>query len=169
MFEFTFSEALLIEASRRRCHGRKLGCYAKTGLRILLGSCLVILIGVCVLAKTFLGAVVLTMFFALLVFTRRIEEWLIRRRFRKSPYRDERIRIELSPDGLSARGEISNAQLTWAAFTAARRLVDGFLLYQGPGVCNWLPFNALSQGTVEEVEDLIRRNVSGYRSEKADA
>lgn len=161
VFEFTFSEAILIEMFRRYRRCQKLRRYAAF-LKVVLGFFLIALIAVCVLAKTYLGASVIAVFFALLVFAQRLDEWMIGRRFRKSPYRDERLKIQLSPEGFAVRGTITSAQLTWAAFTGARRFADGFLLYQGPGVFNWLPFGAIVEGTVDEAEALIRAHISGY-------
>lgn len=162
IFEITFSESFLIEMFRRYRRSKRPARYAML-LKVFLGICLAGLVVACVLAKKYFGASVISVFFALRVFAQRIEEWLIRRRFRKSPYHDERIRIQLSPDGFTANGTKSNIQLSWAVFTGARRLNDGFLLFQGPSDCNWLPISAITKGTVEDAEELIRTNVSDYK------
>lgn len=162
VFEITFSEPFLIEMVRRYRCSRALARYA-TLLKGGLGLCLIALILVCVLAKTYIGASVISVFLALLLFSRRFDEFIIARRFRKSPYRDERIRIQLSADGFTATGTKSNAQLSWAVFTKALRFDDGFLLFQGPGVFNWLPVRAITEGTAAGAEELIRTNVSDYK------
>lgn len=161
-FEITFSESFLVEMFRRHRRSRKLALYA-TLLKGFLGLCLIGLTVMCVLAKTYVGASVICVFLALLVFAYRIDELLLRQRFRKSPYHDERIRIQLSAGGFTANSTKSNVQLGWAAFTGARRLDDGFLLFQGPGVFNWLPINAITEGTADDAEELIRTNVPDYK------
>jgi hypothetical protein len=162
VFDITFSEPFLIEMVRRYRRSKTLARYA-TLLKAFLGVCLVGLIVICVLVKTYVGASVLSVFLALLILAHRLDEWFVRRRFRKSPYRDERIRIQRSADGLTANGTKSNVQLSWAVFTGARRLEDGFLLFQGPGVFNWLPITAMTEGTAEKAEELIRTNVSDHK------
>lgn len=162
IFEFTFSDAFLIEMFRRYRRSKRLAPYA-TLLKVFLGLCLTGLMVLCVHGKIYGAAPILSVFLVLLIFARRIDEFRMGRRFRKSPYRDERIRIQLSADGFDAKGTKSSAQLSWAVFTGARRLEDGFLLFQGPGVFNWLPLRAITEGTVEEAEELIRTNVSDYK------
>ena len=60
---------------------------------------------------------------------------------------------------------VSNTRLKWSVCTSARRLADGFLLFQGPRRFNWLPFSAITEGSIEEAEELIRGNVSNYKRE----
>ena len=162
-FEFTFSESFLVEMFRQYRRSRKLARYV-TLFKVVLGLCLVGVIAVCLFARTFPGACVISLFLALLVFSPRIDEWLVTKRFRKSPYHNERVRIQLSPDGLLVQCTKSTSQLGWTVFTGARRFEEGFLLFQGPGAFNWLPVNSMTEGTLEQAEELIRANVSDYKS-----
>lgn len=86
------------------------------------------------------------------------------RRFQNSPYRNAGFRVQLSEDGYNESSSISSVQLRWAAFTAACRFEDGFLLIQGPGAFNWLPFDSVTAGSIDEAEELIRQNIAQYRN-----
>ena len=132
-------------------------------LKGFLGLCLVGLIVLCALAKIYWGVAFIATFLTLLVFARRLDEWVIGRRFRKSPYHDEHVRIQLSTEGLTTTTTKSSAQHSWAVFTKACRLADGFLLFHVPDIFNWLPIRAITEGTAEEAEELIRANVADYK------
>jgi hypothetical protein len=94
----------------------------------------------------------------------RIDAWLIRKRFRKSPFHDDEITFSISGDGSHVVGRDSDVRLGWSKFTRARRFPDGLLLFQGPGVFNWLPdAAAVEVGVVKEAEDLVRTHVEDYR------
>jgi hypothetical protein len=161
-FEFILSESFLIEAFRR---ARRCNAFTKyaVGLKIVLGLCLLGLILYSLQGRLYGVTMVLTLFLLLLIFGYHIDERMICRRFRKSPYRDERVKMELSENGLAATGDKSNVQSSWAVITSARQFDDGFLLFQGPGVYNWLPVSAIVAGNEQEVDDLIKTHVSDYK------
>ncbi|GAA6142609.1 YcxB family protein [Hydrogenophaga sp. 5NK40-0174] len=93
-----------------------------------------------------------------------IDAWLIRRRFRNSPYHGDNIVLSLSDGGVRIVGRSSDSQIAWSAFTKARRFRDGVLLFQGPGMFNWLPDSAaLEPTTLEVAQKLVRSNVGDYR------
>jgi len=90
------------------------------------------------------------------------DEWQTRSNFRQSPYRDENVVVALTDEGFNTTGDVSRTGLTWQAFTKAVRFRDGFLLLQGPNVFNWLPDHALTEGKVEEIEQLLLKHVPSY-------
>jgi hypothetical protein len=93
-----------------------------------------------------------------------IDSWILRRRFRKSPFHDDEIAFTLSEDGSYVVGRNSEVRIGWPTFTKARRYKDGLLLFQGPGVFNWLPdAAAVDAGTVGGATDLVRHHVNDYR------
>jgi len=92
-----------------------------------------------------------------------IDFWRMKRRFRKSPFRNDEAAITLTPDGLHTVSPKSESRQTWAVFTRARRFSDGFILFQGPGLFNWLPDAALTDGTPHEVDAMVRDNVKDYK------
>jgi hypothetical protein len=40
---------------------------------------------------------------------------------------------------------------------------DGFLLFQGPRLFNWLPLEKISEGNIETLIDLIKANIQNYK------
>lgn len=94
-----------------------------------------------------------------------IDSWLASNRFKKSPYYNDDLTVELSEEGFNSAGGNNKINLTWDAFTKARRFPDGLLLFQGPYVCNWLPDAKLeSPATAEMAAELVRSKVSDYRN-----
>jgi len=162
VFEFTFTEKFLIDCLKRIRRCSRFGGYGTIRL-VLLALCLIGLITITLVTEEYIDAGVVSACFCLLLFVPRMNRWRITRRFRKSPYHNDRIRLTLSTEGLTAKGAKSESRWDWAAVTAARRLDDGFLLFQGPGVFNWLPTSALVVGSVEEADGLIQANVVDYK------
>jgi len=94
-----------------------------------------------------------------------IDAWILRRRFRKSPYYNDAISLTLSDEGFLGVGRTSEARLQWPVFTKARRFSDGLLLFQGPQVFHWLPDSAAAfPGAIEETERLVRAHVKDFRT-----
>jgi len=94
----------------------------------------------------------------------RIDAWLIRRRFRRSPFHNDEITFSISGSGSHVVGRDSDVRIGWSTFTRARRFPDGLLLFQGPGVFNWLPdAAAVELAGVKEAENLVRTYVADYR------
>lgn len=156
VYEFRFSEDFLVEALRRLWRHRRRRTFAAIRLAavVMLGMLAVLVIG--------FGQWLLALFFALLIVGayqgRRLDEWLARRRFRKSPYYDNQIRVEVSDDGVWIKGSKIDTRLTWEAFSRAVRFTDGWLLLQGPGVGNWLPDAVFREDeSTERLDELVRR------------
>lgn len=159
VYEFRFSEEFLVEAFRRFWRHKR----SRTFSAIRLVS--VAFLGAFVVLFIVIGAWWLALFFALLMVGafqgRRLDEWLIRRRFRKSPYHDDSVRAEVTDDGLWAKGTKSESKLTWEAITRAVRCRDGWLLLQGPGLFNWLPDSAFREAeSTERLDELVERHAA---------
>ncbi len=93
------------------------------------------------------------------------DTWLIRRRFRKSPYYGDEIVFAITENGTHAVGRNSEVRIGWASFTKARRFRDGTILFQGPNVYNWLPDKALvDQSAISAFLDLISKHIKDYRT-----
>ncbi len=161
-YRFLFGEDFLIQGFQkyRKQHGTRCVFIAIKSVASIL---LVALVAFAV-AHRIWGLTIFLIALVILIFNgHRMDFWLFKRRFRKSPYRNENIIITLTADGFHAVGLKSNSKLTWAAFTKARRFRDGFLLFQGPGLFNWLPDAALAAGAAAEVAYLIEANVKDYK------
>lgn len=113
-------------------------------------------------------ALVFTVFFLLLGQGPRIDYFFLKRRLRKSPFYGDELKILISQDGVAVNTPRSQTSLKWSAFTRARRLASGFLLFTEPTTFHWWPDAALAQGTLEEVANLLRQNVASYESNDAE-
>lgn len=161
-YRFLFDESFLIQACRknRRQHGT-----LRVFLVIKSVACLLVL-GLAALSVAHRAWWLTALFVAAAILGfngHQIDLWRLKRRFRKSPYKDDDLVITLTADGVHALGSKSDSKLTWAVFTKACQFGDGFLLFQGPGLYNWLPTSALVDGSTSEVESLIRDNVRHYK------
>ena len=103
-------------------------------------------------------------FLALLLFSDRVDKWLGRRRLRGLPSLNDPCRYELSESGVDVSEPVARAQLAWTAYTAARRLPDGWLLFRGPHLYTWLPDAALVAGNTSETDFLIRTRIADCRA-----
>lgn len=112
-------------------------------------------------------ALVLGVFLLLLVQGPRIDYFFLKRRLRKSPFYGDELKILISQEGVAVNTPRSQTSLKWSAFTRARRLASGFLLFTEPTVFHWWPDSALAQGTLAEVTTLLRQNVAAYESNDA--
>jgi hypothetical protein len=110
-------------------------------------------------AAVFFGAALVA-----LPFTRPLDAWLVRRRFRRSPYHNDEVAFELSEVGAHSVGRNDEVRLSWAAFTKARRFKDGLLLFQGSHMFNWLPDSAaLDADAIKHAQELVRARIADYR------
>ena len=90
--------------------------------------------------------------------------WMLRRRFRKSPFYNGEITFSLSESGAHVLGRGTESRMGWAIFTKARRFTDGLMLFQGPNVFFWLPDTAAA--TAEDIaaaQKLARSQIQDYR------
>ncbi len=88
----------------------------------------------------------------------------LRKSFQQSPFRDELLRIELRDDGFHAKGDISTVDLHWSAFTKVVHFEDGFLLFQGPQVANWIPVRYLEDAAaLADLEALLDANIAEHK------
>jgi hypothetical protein len=87
----------------------------------------------------------------------------MKRSLKKSPWTGSRMNTTLSEDGMHITSDKSDVFLKWSAFTKALRFNDGFLLFQGPRVFNWLPKSALTEGSEQDVDSLLKENIKNYK------
>jgi YcxB-like protein len=97
-------------------------------------------------------------------FAHHVDYWLARRSFRRSPYRDDDVTIEFTDTGFHARSPKQDTKLQWSAFTRVAHFRDGFLLFQGPKLCNWIPHSALgSTSQAAELATLLASKIAEHR------
>jgi hypothetical protein len=162
-FQFCFSEDHLITSFLRHEQQNKwLRPIRKAkwslGLLLIAATVLAVLAGF-----GSLGAASGAMFVILFI-GRPIELWQSCRRFRKSPFHNDEVAFSLSDGGAHIRGNSSELKVGWPIFTKARRFEDGLLLYQGPGVFNWLPdSSALDTAAILNAQAFARSKIQDYR------
>ena len=107
------------------------------------------------LAPLVLVVHVLGTFMFLLVLGPRIDYLFLKRRLKQSPFYGDETLIEVSEAGVSVNTQRSQTMLQWSAFSTARRIADGFLVFTEPKAFLWWPDTALAVGSVADVERLL--------------
>ena len=162
-YRFTFSEEYLIEANlrfRRQLPWRR----PFYGLKGVLAFILLALGAFVAVAAKWWLLVPFGAFAGALFLGWPIDAWLLRRRFRKSPYYNDEIALAISDEGIHGSGRSSETRLNWSIITKARRFSDRLLLFQGPQVFHWLPNAAAVDPTdVADLERLVRARVQDIR------
>lgn len=116
---------------------------------------------VCVYSELYVLSVFFLLLVAFVLAGPRFEYWLAMRSLRKSPFFGTEIKIDLSSDKIIVKSEHGNTELSWSAFTAAKRLPDGFLLMSGQKEKQWWPDSAIVAGSISEIETLVNEKVAG--------
>jgi len=160
-YSFRFTEQHLVAtASRLRQQARSR--FWQSPIKFLCFLGLGLLFVFCAYHFIVMPSVVFGVFLVLLAAGPRFDYWLMKRRFRRSPYYDNEYRISVTPSGYLASSTQSRVELAWSAFTKAQRFPDGFLVLTGPQVCYWWPDSSLVTGSISEVESLLKQNVPEY-------
>lgn len=96
----------------------------------------------------------------LVIFSYKIDHYVLRRNVRNSPHGNKELIITLSEDGFHAKTEMIDTRLKWDAFTSFMCFDNGFILFQGPRYYDWLPDENLSDlALVPVVKELLEKNV----------
>ena len=162
-YNLKFDDRILTEMTMRyrRQHGsRRLILAVKVFAGLLLMAFAVLLI----VNKSYAAAA----FFVLLIFMlacgHHFDLWWMRRRFQKSPYANEDLRVDISDEGFQVKSPKQDTKLTWAVFTKVVHFQDGFLLFQGPHSFSWIPIRFLKEASqLELLERLLKAKVSKHQ------
>jgi hypothetical protein len=124
------------------------------------------LFGLCLIGA-FNGLYVVTAALAfwlvLLAMGPRFDYWFMVRRFRRSPFYLNRMQIHFDERGYAATSDNGEGKLPWKVFTRVHRFDDGFLALTGPMFGYWWPDAALVEGSVAQLQTLIKTNVIAER------
>jgi hypothetical protein len=90
------------------------------------------------------------------------QRWEFRRKMVKSSLYGQHLSVVLDEHGLGITEPGSDA-VDWSAFMKAMRMRDGFLLATAQTHW-WLPDADLTEGTADDVKNLIRENVRGHET-----
>ncbi len=107
--------------------------------------------------------VVFTAVIILMLYGHKLDYVLLKSRFRQSPFINEEVEITISDEGYHELSNKSESKSLWSVFTKAVVFSDGFLLLQGPGLFNWLPVKNITQGSPQELNQLIKNNIKEYK------
>jgi hypothetical protein len=162
-YHFRFSEDFLLEASSR--YRKQLWWF--NPFRVVRWASvipLMFLTAWCFFYGLSVPAIILSVVIFVFFLGPAIDPWLVRRRFRKSPYHDDDILLTISDEGVTVIGRTSESRLKWASFTKARRFSDGLLLFQGPHLFNWLPDRAATDpAAISDAKGLARTRIADFR------
>lgn len=118
-------------------------------------------------ATMLLVSLVPALFIVLLLMGPRLDYLVLKRRLKKSPFYGEEVQFAVADAGVSVNTPKSQSSLSWSAFTAAKRVSSGYLLFSGPTVFHWLPDEALTGGSVADVQRLLQHNIRTYEGTAA--
>jgi hypothetical protein len=94
----------------------------------------------------------------------RLDRWFLGRALKKSPYANEDVTMIFSDAGLHTTSPKQDMKLHWDAFTRAAHFRDGVLLFQGPGVFNWIPSSAIAPSGIDSFHALLRAHIKDHQT-----
>ena len=103
------------------------------------------------------------LFVGLIVASNSLNRWQVKRGMAKSPFRNDQLTIQLDEKGFHAFSSKQDVKLSWEVFTRVAHFSDGFLLFQGPKMFNWIPFSSLDSCDIAELDALLRRKVQEHK------
>ena len=99
---------------------------------------------------------------AYLLFLRHFEyKYFARRRFKKRPDKNKRIRIEVTEDIIKSEVEdIGKSEANWNSVYKALRNKEGIIIYPNEGIYHWIPNHAFqNEEELNQFWDLVKRKV----------
>lgn len=156
-----FNEAFLLQALRRHRQQAK----ARFWFLPLKAICFVgisALLALTIYLRLWWVSLLPGIFLLLLVFGSKLDDWMVRRRMRHSPFNGLEVRILLNEQGYTASDAKSRSELAWSVFSRVKRFDDGFLAFGAPPMIYWWPDSAMRSGTVAEAKQLLRRHIARF-------
>jgi hypothetical protein len=113
--------------------------------------------------RTMVGFMALTVIACL--FAQRRFDGQARKALRSSPYRDEVLTIELTEDDFHTCSSLEETKTQWSVFTKVVHFKDGFLLFRGPKLVNWIPFSSVvcDSSQISVLESLLRSKIQNHK------
>lgn len=108
-------------------------------------------------------ALIALLIFLLAIFAGTINQWLVRRSMAKSPFNGDELTINFGVDGFHAFSKKQDVKLRWEVFTRVAHFRDGFLLFQGPKLFNWIPFSAIQDSAIQDLDNLLRKHIKEHK------
>jgi hypothetical protein len=159
-YHIPFDDAFLVEmlGRHRRTKSRRM-----IAVKGFLG-CFLVVAAISSLMQGWLGMAAFWAFLVVaMLYSHRIDYWLARRRFLRSPLCGGIVTLTVGPEGVHTVSNFHDSRVAWTAYTSAYMFSDGMLLYQGPGVFQWLPDRLLMSGTRAGAESIVRTRINDVR------
>ncbi len=99
----------------------------------------------------------------LAIFAGTLNQWFVRRSMAKSPFNGDELTINFDADGFHAFSKKQDVKLRWEVFTRVAHFRDGFLLFQGPKLFNWIPFSAIEDSAIPNLDSLLREHIQEHK------
>jgi hypothetical protein len=160
-YRFTFSEDFLIDAA---LHYRRQSPWRRpfSGFKGVFALIIVVLGAVLAAIADLWPLAWFALFASGMLIGWPIHKWILRKRFRKSPYYNDEIVLTLSDDGIHAVGKQSEIRFGWPIVAKVRRFSDGLMVFQGPHIYHWLPNHATDAAGVAHAERLLKLHVKDF-------
>ncbi len=159
-YRIPFDDVFLVEILGRHRRTKKRRMIAIKGFV----GCFLVFAAVSSLMQGWPGMAAFWVFLVVaILFSHRIDYWLAQRAFRRSPSCGKIVTLTVGPEGVHTVSNTHDAKVAWAAYTSASIFPDGMMLYQGPGVFQWLPDRLLVSGTRAGAESIVRTQINDVR------
>ncbi|MGJ8678400.1 MAG: YcxB family protein [Akkermansiaceae bacterium] len=159
--KFTFDESFLVETHARYNRQRN-----HRNLVVVLGLVTSVFL---IIASTYLiysgdfdMGITPVLFITIAVCAILYERWSTKRGLRSSPFKDMEFEFFFHEESFEAVTTISSSSLQWSLFTRAVHFSDGILLFRGSKEFNWIPYDTLVSGSIEQLRDLLRRKIAKH-------
>jgi hypothetical protein len=137
------SDDYLIESITRLRSLSRFRTFALRSRVVLIPFFLVCGVGGALVTGNFIPMIVLFFFILPMFFATSIDNYIILRRFRSSPYRNKSSLVTLSADGATHRLDDQTSKVPWHDYGTAHQLPDGVLVLDRNRSTLWIPFRLL--------------------------
>ena len=158
--ELVYTERHLMDSLNRmrsQSSGRRLWTWLRYVPASIFGA---VAIGA-LIAQHFLTAIVMISLVVLCFLSKGIDDYLAKRTFKKSAFRDVKYTLKISHEGFDAESEIDQSTVKWSVFSNAVFFNDGILLQHVSKMVTWIPDCSF---TIESGPSIAREIVAGQLS-----
>ena len=160
---YQFSETYILQVIKRY-RQQTFKRFLRLSVKVFCFVGLALLTIVSLFAQSFILTGIFVGCLLLLLTGPRLDYWLMLRKFRKSSFYNSTVISTLSPQGYQCESELFKLELSWRTFSKAYRMQDGFLIFDTQKQYYWFPDSALEEGSIAEVEQLLKQVLPHYRS-----
>ncbi len=85
----------------------------------------------------------------------KFDDFLLKRQFKKSPFRDAEYEFTISQEGFAAVSDVDKSVTKWPVFSGVVVFDDGLLLCRVGNAANWLPRDAFEDNNYENAIKIL--------------